>query len=50
MGSGGDSDITNLNEEAIQRLGINDNEVGVMVETEMDKEFEGAKEFLELLS
>lgn len=49
MGSGGDDDISGLSEQAVARLGLPEESVGVIVEVEMQREFEGAKELLSLL-
>lgn len=49
MGSGGDDDITGLSEASVARLALPDESVGVIVEVEMQREFEGAKELLALL-
>lgn len=49
LGSGGDEVISGLNEQSVARLGISESEVGVIVEVEMTKEFDGARELLQLL-
>lgn len=49
MGSGGDDDITGLSEESVARLGLSDADVGVIVEIEMPREFEAAKDIIQLL-
>lgn len=49
LGSGGDDKIDALSEEAIAFLGIGEDEVGAIVEVEMEKEFSGAEEILRLL-
>jgi len=49
MGSGGDDDISGLSEDAVARLALPDESVGIIVEVEMQQEFEGAKELLALL-
>jgi putative nucleotidyltransferase with HDIG domain len=49
MGSGGDEDISGLSEDSVARLGILNEDVALIVEVEMDREFEGAKELIALL-
>jgi putative nucleotidyltransferase with HDIG domain len=49
FGSGGDDDLTNLSELSVNRLGLSEADAAVIVEVEMEREFELAKEIVALL-
>jgi putative nucleotidyltransferase with HDIG domain len=49
FGSGGDDDLSNLSELSVQRLGLSEADAAVIVEVEMEREFELAKEMVALL-
>lgn len=49
FGSGGDNDISSLNENAVAALGIPEAEVARIVGEEMDVEYQKASEFLKLM-
>lgn len=48
MGSGGDDDITGLQEDAVKRIGLSDDDAATIVEVEMDKEFAAAQDILKV--
>ncbi|PIU46272.1 MAG: hypothetical protein COS94_10705 [Candidatus Hydrogenedentes bacterium CG07_land_8_20_14_0_80_42_17] len=49
FGSGGDNDISGLNESVIMNLGISEDDVAHIVGVEMDEEYNKASEFLRLM-
>lgn len=49
VGSGGDDDLSGLSEDSVKRLGLSESDVAVIVEVELPRELDGAKELLALL-
>ncbi|RMH58518.1 MAG: HDOD domain-containing protein [Candidatus Hydrogenedentota bacterium] len=49
FGSGGDQDLSGLDESVVGTLGISEADVAVIVGVEMDREYQNASEFLRLM-